>query len=644
MSLKYRPEIDGLRAVAVLSVMIYHLKISLGGAALIPGGFLGVDLFFVLSGYLITLILLREKEETGRISFGQFYLRRVRRILPALFLVILVSLPAAWILFLPSELARFAESIPAALFFYSNVFWFYVHGEYGAQSSLYQPLLHTWSLAIEEQFYLLFPLFVLIVPKRWFAPAAGVALVLTLGLAEATTQASPRISFFSPVSRAWELLAGSMLAVAQLRGWTLGQGRRWAAVVPPVALAVVIASVSLISLDRVGHPGLATIPVVAATCALIWFMRPGEAVSRVLSIPAVVWIGKLSYSLYLWHYPIFAFGRISALGDPGPVDMVVWLILTFALSAAGYYLVERPFRFRLSAPRMGGGLAVMFVVILGFFGIVQTGVGLGQRTAKLDALYGDNEPDNEKLASQTWTYIEDIVEASGAGSMLDNIPPRDAPDAQIFPDDARLKVLVVGDSHGKDMFNALHQNREASDGLAFVRFVMYVRWPGNQLKALRASPSYAAADVILIAQHYTPEGLARIPAAIEAFKADGKRVIVTGHRAVFRSPSELPIFDWYLRRNGEIADQDVVDRLAYKYEAPGARKDSVRLAEIADAAGVPYLDVRSLACDDAAEMCDLTTPEGKKAMYDDHHWTLAGAAFYGRRAAEAGWFDVIAGD
>jgi hypothetical protein len=194
------------------------------------------------------------------------------------------------------------------------------------------------------------------------------------------------------------------------------------------------------------------------------------------------------------------------------------------------------------------------------------------------------------------------------------------------------------------MFNALHQNREASDGLAFVRFVMYVRWPGNQLKALRASPSYAAADVILIAQHYTPEGLARIPAAIEAFKADGKRVIVTGHRAVFRSPSELPIFDWYLRRNGEIADQSVVDRLAYKYEAPGARKDSVRLAEIADAAGVPYLDVRSLACDDAAEMCDLTTPEGKKAMYDDHHWTLAGAAFYGQRAAEAGWFDVIAGD
>ncbi|MBL6428255.1 MAG: acyltransferase [Maritimibacter sp.] len=248
MSLKYRPEIDGLRAVAVLSVMIYHLKISLGGAALIPGGFLGVDLFFVLSGYLITLILLREKEKTGRISFGQFYLRRVRRILPALFLVILVSLPAAWILFLPSELARFAESIPAALFFYSNVFWFYVQGEYGAQSSLYQPLLHTWSLAIEEQFYLLFPLFVLIVPKRWFAPAAGVALVLTLGLAEATTQASPRISFFSPVSRAWELLAGSMLAVAQLRGWTLGQGRRWAALVPPCRAG---------RRDRLGQPDLA---------------------------------------------------------------------------------------------------------------------------------------------------------------------------------------------------------------------------------------------------------------------------------------------------------------------------------------------------------------------------------------------------
>ena len=157
MSLTYRPEIDGLRSLAVLSVIVYHLKIVIGNGYLLPGGFLGVDLFFVLSGYLITKILLIELGETGRLDMGQFYLRRARRILPPLLLVIFVSIPAAWAILLPTELLRFSESLMASLFFLSNFFWFFTSSEYGAQSGLLQPFLHTWSLAIEEQFYMSHP-------------------------------------------------------------------------------------------------------------------------------------------------------------------------------------------------------------------------------------------------------------------------------------------------------------------------------------------------------------------------------------------------------------------------------------------------------------------------------------------------------
>ncbi|BBU54160.1 hypothetical protein KU6B_04250 [Mameliella alba] len=166
MSIRYRPEIDGLRAVAVLSVLVYHLKISLGGELLFKGGFLGVDIFFVISGFLITRILIAEFERERRVSLAGFYLRRVRRIMPPLLLVMICSLPVAFFLLLPSEIERFAQSLMAALLFFSNFFWFFELKEYGAQSGLLQPFLHTWSLSIEEQFYLFFPAVMALVLPR----------------------------------------------------------------------------------------------------------------------------------------------------------------------------------------------------------------------------------------------------------------------------------------------------------------------------------------------------------------------------------------------------------------------------------------------------------------------------------------------
>jgi peptidoglycan/LPS O-acetylase OafA/YrhL len=166
LNINYRPEIDGLRTIAVLSVIIYHAEFTLLGTKLLPGGFLGVDIFFVISGFLISSIIIRELQSTGRFSFADFYERRARRILPALFVVIFFSIPFAWWLLLPEQIIDFAKSILSSISFISNIYWLSSLQEYGAESASLKPLLHTWSLAVEEQFYILFPFVLLFLFKR----------------------------------------------------------------------------------------------------------------------------------------------------------------------------------------------------------------------------------------------------------------------------------------------------------------------------------------------------------------------------------------------------------------------------------------------------------------------------------------------
>ena len=167
MKINYRPEIDGLRTIAVISVVIYHLQIFFGSSQFLRGGFLGVDIFFVISGFLITSIIIGEINQTGSFSFSNFYERRLRRLLPALLIVIIATLPVAWYILLPEQLVDFSKSVISSLAFGSNFYWHFSLQEYGAESALRQPFLHTWSLAVEEQFYLIYPVFLLFIYK-WY--------------------------------------------------------------------------------------------------------------------------------------------------------------------------------------------------------------------------------------------------------------------------------------------------------------------------------------------------------------------------------------------------------------------------------------------------------------------------------------------
>jgi peptidoglycan/LPS O-acetylase OafA/YrhL len=630
-----------MRAIAVISVMVYHLKITMGGTTLLAGGFLGVDLFFVLSGFLITGILADEYSRTSRISITQFYWRRARRILPPMLIVMVCSLPVAWILLLPSELERFALSQLSALAFISNGFWFFELSEYGAQSGLLQPFLHTWSLAIEEQFYLVFPplLFLLfrLLSFRTVFYVLVVLTILSLIAAQALTNVHSSLSFYFPTSRAWELLAGSLLAFLGRMAPDAGRTPLLTRIVPPLSLAVLIWSFFHYQLVGMQHPGVETIPVILATCGLIWFAAPGDVVTRVLSLGPVVYVGKLSYSLYLWHFPIFAFGRLIKVGAPTALDMAVWVILTFACSILGYYIVEKPFRFRLSPKPFATAVAAALAPVILFYGAVHYEIGLGNRMQALEALYGENEIDNTALAKQSWSLLNGLTDDEEIESWNALRPSEYGKNDLWFERDDSEKVLILGDSLSKDLYNAFTLNGKRFPDMEFARFNLHRKSLKQNLTDLLDSPNYEAADTIIIAPRYYREYRWMLETIIAAVEAPDKRLLIAGNPTEFDVGGAQPIFDWYLMKTKDPKNMTDLNKLAPKFRRDKvmARNESVR--EIAAEHDIPYLSRADLMCIPGSGECTVVTKDGLKVMYDDVHWTLHGAALFGRRAAETGW-------
>lgn len=367
--MQHRPEIDGLRAVAVVPVILFH-----AGFAGFGGGFVGVDVFFVISGYLITSILIADIEG-GTFSLGRFYERRARRILPALITVILACFPfaAAWMLADPFRI--FAESAGLAVLGLSNLY-FIGQGDYFAPDSDLQPLLHTWSLGVEEQYYLLFPLMLWVLYRLGRRPAGLVVLACVLAsflLAEWGWREYARQNFYFTLSRLWEIGVGSLVAF-----WLARRAPRANDGLALLGLALIAGAV--LSYDRsTPFPSIyALAPVLGTALVLVFAGQPGW-VARSLSIRPLVWIGLVSYSAYLWHQPLFAFARIRLMGEVSPMLLSGLIGLTFGLAWITWRWVEMPFR----RPAMGplpGRAALLMAAGLASAGVFALGlaVSLGQ--------------------------------------------------------------------------------------------------------------------------------------------------------------------------------------------------------------------------------------------------------------------------
>jgi peptidoglycan/LPS O-acetylase OafA/YrhL len=638
MQLTYRPEIDGLRTIAVLAVLLYHAQFTLAGAQLLPGGFLGVDVFFVISGYLITSIIVAEFRTSGKFSVSNFYERRARRLLPALLIVMVAALPVGWLLLLPSQLLDMAKSLIASLFFGSNFYWHFTTQAYGAESALLKPFLHTWSLAVEEQYYILFP-FLLVGLYRWrerlVIPVLFFTCLLSLLFAQWMTQQDQSLSFYLLPSRLWELLAGGLLAhVASRRALQPTWANR---IMPTLGLTLICFSLATIKYGD-GHPGFITVIPVLGTMLLIHFCGSGDWVTRLLASPLFVGVGLVSYSLYLWHYPIFAFGRIME-SDPALGSKVLWIAFSFGLSVGSYFLLEKPFRnrTRLGLKPMAASLAIASLLVIAACLYIVENDGVEGRLHKLDALYGQNEYDNAKLRRQSWAILEEIAGTRSYSPSLPGRPSLFEQEGLWFVEGHNSNnVLVVGDSRSKDIFNTIHLNRSLFPNIQPARFGMGSQISEQHLVWLEKSSNYAQANTLILSFQSDSDTLARLPKLIETALADGKKVVITSRSPTFREASGKPVFDWYIqsRNTANPYSSAELNRHFYNRLMRHDEKIDKQLREISSRYDLRFLDRTNIVCDRDQKSCAATTPDGYKTYYDNLHWTVEGARYFGQEMIE----------
>ena len=311
--IKYRSDIDGLRALAVIGVILYHSEISIGNNLLFSGGFLGVDVFFVISGYLITSIILKAQVIENNFSFLEFYKRRVRRLVPALLVVLITSLVFAYLLLLPIQFKSYLNSVLSSIFFYSNIYFHYSGEAYGQTILSNQPLLHTWSLSVEEQFYILYPIlfiFILKVFKDRVKFIFYIFIITSVIFSSYMSENHSSFNFYMITNRAWELACGALISINHFQEKKKKKNNFWK------IFGFVLIIFSFIYFDSTNnHPSYLTLIPVLGCCIIIDNYNKNNLIDKILTNKLIVKIGLISYSLYLWHHPILSFGKISGLTE-----------------------------------------------------------------------------------------------------------------------------------------------------------------------------------------------------------------------------------------------------------------------------------------------------------------------------------------
>lgn len=433
--MRYRAEIDGLRALAVLPVIFFH-----AGFELFSGGFVGVDIFFVISGYLITSILIDELDREC-FSFSGFYDRRARRILPALFFVMLVCIPFGWLWMLPEQMKDFSQSLIAVNLFSSNMFFWQEAGYFDAVSEE-KPLLHTWSLAVEEQFYMLFPIFLFLV---WRTRKNDIKLVVCV-LAVASfllsewglrNEAWGRGSFYLAPTRAWELFAGSLAAFTIQR-----QGIQASNAKSLFGLALVFFVIVFYD-SQLTFPGLYAFPPVLGAVLIIVYGGKETLVAKFLSIRVLVGIGLMSYSAYLWHQPIFAFTKIRSSGEISLGLSSGLIISSLILGFFTWKFIELPFR------RKGGISRRQIFTLTVIFSIFFIGFGLA-----------GNKTNGFEWRKSMANFLDLKFDNSRFGySPCDNELDRTNPKLDFCLKSSETpRYILFGDSHADDKFHGIVEN------------------------------------------------------------------------------------------------------------------------------------------------------------------------------------------
>lgn len=605
----YRHEIDGLRAVAVLSVIFSH-----AGFGWIPGGFAGVDAFFVISGFLITGIILRDLEE-GCFTFKNFYARRAHRVLPALFCMLTSVSILAWLMLSPSQIQDISISVIASVLSLSN-FYFVDFIDYFAPSSKHIMLLHTWSLGVEEQFYLLFPLFAFaayrILGKSGFWAVVAVLLVASFIISEWGWRNEPRGNYFFSPSRFWEILIGAIAALWCSSRDTKGND-------PLAALGIMALFLTFfLYKDSIMFPSyFALLPTLGTVLVLI-FARGSTMTAKLLRFDLIRFVGLISFSAYLWHQPVFVFSRVYGYETSKPLTGVVLTVVILLMATLSWRFVEQPFRNTQTATPTRRGAVLWFAAV----GLVA--LSLAGYFTKLPSLRF-NKVDQKLLSINR-------LEARDYQRHIDDRYRRQAFKA----DDPRSKVAFIGDSFGRDFMNVLNElqileelqaskwlisqdcapfflretEQHLRDILDAIDCGDYDRYKSPEMLA-----AVAAADVIVLASSWRSWHAPYIIQTIENIsKISDARILLVGPKNFGEVSTVRLLRIPTLQRSAFLSDPD---------EDLIITNDRLRQIE-----GVTFIDIIRAFCDPKGG-CPQVTQTGHLISQDGTHLTRSGAVALG---------------
>jgi len=631
MKINYRPEIDTLRAISVIGVILYHAKINFLGYWILPGGYYGVDIFFLISGYLITSVINRELEKTGKFSYINFYIRRARRILPALLVVILVSIPFAWIYLMPTSFIDFAKSILSSLTFVSN-FYFYITGlEYGAENGLLKPLLHTWSLSVEEQFYILFPiLFILgfgFFKKKLFKFMLLIAAASFI-FAEFLSLNNQILNFYILPSRIWELLLGSSLFFFEKK-FKLKYSNQTSNLICLSAFMIIFISF-MFFYEVLANPNLKSLLPISGTILIILFSKKDAFVTKFLTNKIFVGIGLISYSLYLWHYPIFAFIRNAYIPNNYFYYFFIF-VLIFIISWLSYFFIEKPFRDGkkiLDKNFIKILFFIILVLIITSIAIIKN-KGFENRFPNEASFSVDNQKYNKEILLKKYEL---------------GIPQ--------FRNLDKKNVLVVGDSHGEDLFYALKMNETLFPSYEFSILSTQISCLNNIYKFFKLckkkltkkdKDNFLKSEIVIISSTYSNKDIVYLDDILKQLKLMNKEIIITSRMPLFYFKDRFSIIDNFYLKNKRLPNEGEKLILEKRYFQSKNNKDidniNNKLLMVSKNNKVKFLKKIDLICEQSFKTCHFLTPDDHKIFRDGAHLTVEGANFIGKKINDVDWLD-----
>lgn len=630
--MKYRSEIDGLRALAVIPVILFH-----AGFTHFSGGFIGVDIFFVISGFLITTIIMSDIEH-DRFSFADFYMRRARRILPALYFIIIACIPFSLLIMLPSEIKEFSSSIISVITFTSNIF-FWLQTGYFESSAEIKPLLHTWSLSVEEQYYILFPLLLVAlskVNKKVIAPAISIIFGASLYYSYLLVHRNPEQAFFLLPSRGWEILAGALCGIFSAK--YVDHFKNVSAIhqlLSALGLLTIGWSVAYYEPSDAFPGTKAILPVMGASLVLL-YARAGTLAAKILGHRTLVAVGLISYSAYLWHQPILAFARLQwqEISDIGYLALIA---LTLFASYLTWLYIETPFRKQGALSR--------------FSSKAFAGIGITGMLAFCVSVYGTSgflnfySPQDRVLSS---------IEVKTSGHYV-------ADRASAFEyrnfsgDDGKPKLLIIGDSFAQDLVNAIHEIGAADNYDISVRHIkarcgnlFMEKSKIESLMPARAVPTCQGAeyelytdaklkslmhqaDMIWIVSKWKPWQASVLPESIKNIISEtGVTPLVFGTKS----------FGQYRIRDLLKVDAHNRSSLTSNIDHAAFRANMIMKSNLEPS---HFVDVLGILCPSKDRKCHMFTDAGELISPDGDHLTKEGAVFMGRKLEQINIIKPAAG-